>query len=599
MRILNNNDGLLSSVKVANIERIAVFIERGADPLAIVENLDGTPTQALIYAMKCGNIETVKAVFDSALRKYQQTNVNLIDLSRKLMDQPSNINFLQLICLRRMDIALIELVINYAKATNQDIKAIINSRVTRENYTRMEGGTKTENMSFAEHLTTNLSSEAINRNFVIDHDIPLIRDFVSNSWKSWFALKKHDTNNTVLRDRVIYKGPIEVIEYLVTNCELDVGPLARLLPTMLKEQTYDELPSFISRFRSDGVMPKPKTEASVNENQLIEFPAIINNPYKTAQLECTLVIDFNELNDLVQTANVTQKNRKLDDERLEKLSKQVDNIEQRQNKLSEQRLADMRELLSRTDARALDCFNIIYNTTLDRLNARAGGLTGIYDVKPTTNSGKLADTAQSVFRTIAEATGLPGASLIAEISSAAVHGITHAHAHKQNQAAFDATLNINRTKVAIDVAIMITAVAMKKYPRSITRATANKLAHCVEQQIDVLNKWMTFEGELHLNAFLCLEALDNLSTLSPKNSHLESDSASAHSGHSRHSGNSNKTILSSSTSSSSPGGRQDLTFLYANATNATQSLGTGVNRVPTITNGSSKAKKRGARCTIC
>ncbi len=535
------NAKLLSAIRAERINDIKELINKGADPLGIIK-IDNDETgipdyvQPFINAVLFRSADILDVILESALQKYRTTNVNILDLGRRVVDNKDASNLLQAICVNRPEPEYLKRIVLYAKKTNQNIEELLNAPFPMFKARLMGGGSEIKyEISLAERLATDLSIRSINTNFyLLEGKSFEFTAKVKELWHDWY--NNNGEESSAIGCHLLAKGPLDTIKCLV-EYGLDIRPIATLLPQLI-EYTSDL--SHIQDFFNTMLMEQgnitfdSETPPKLDDKNRLQIRVIAINKFNKHPSKLMLHIDFSELNEFVQ--NTLQKQKELApfnvfaasmqedmettkariaslNTKVEILTKDMQELKKAFSNLAEtQKTVYRREL--KDDEIALQLFDYLESNTKSQLEGSKMATLKLFNPKPTSKMMEYAGATISVLNFATN--GIPGATNVLS----AINFCRKKYAEIQTKRHYE---NISEKILGVDapiVAINVAGHIARRYlsVKGMLDSTYNNTKWLnkhmwkqVYEAIDSLaNMKESFVSIDHLVAYLCTNAIQRL-----------------------------------------------------------------------------------------
>lgn len=482
---------LVNAVRKLNPDLVKSLINNGANPFAILTPIDTKqkPINVFLEIIKAKNAQILKIILEHA-RKIGK----IVDLSEHILRGAKEdfngtypMNLMQICSFTGTEntIAVLEA---HAEATGQKAKKLINEPLV---YTD-DMGVATYKTSFAAMLVKSLTVELIGANFQ-----PTNLDADSVEYSKWFLASwmNRGTDDAALKLKgpfeLTWKGPLKNLKALIAlGLDVKHGAEGHDLETLIKLMCdYAKDPVQWAKYVAQGHIKFKNVEVTsapeLDTNGRVFFYATVKNKRGMHPVPFKITLDLDEELELVQKAVQSSP-----------LEKRVGALENRVYKMSESLLEDARDELA-GQPNALHCFNVLQREIEGYLLSNQIARSGRFALKATTQSAMIARNAQNILAGVAQISGF--SSIALAVTEALVNEITTAYAKKQVGGVLNATEGMIFSKVATQLAVMLTNRAMASFAH-ITDSTISSLVSKVKTHFDDLHKFQN-PAQLMLHAF--------------------------------------------------------------------------------------------------
>jgi len=494
-------DALLhNAISDHDTDKVKELIAKGANPFATMidpKTSANDPLMIVKRALKSQGIKLFTIIIEHAL-KVRTATYEPLNLRAKVLDVArTEMNLLQFATLNSNP-SIRRALYEYAKTTGQakNIKQVLDAEITVTDEDGYKSGQFLSTM-----LVRTISRTQMLLNFHSAHksaDKQLKDDSFIDEWIQCIDASEIQP----------YDGDAIEIEYLGaweslrSSLEFDIdlkdhlykGYSAQSLVRKLIEWSKDAsnwngLQSLL-RFRD----VTPVSEAFNTGDGRVYFYAMIKNPHGICETKFKIILDYSRMNNLLNP-----KPAAVNHAALKALSAKVDGLESLINETAE-RLYERTQasLTERPDA--LHCFNVLQRTIRAELTAPEMAATGRFAIKPTTKAAFVANTAQAILNVSVQSMPVPFAALITGVTAVLVQEITQAHARKQIGGVLNATEGMNISKLATQVAALMTAKAMECYENAITERNINAMVSSLKAEFGKLYQFRN-QAELAVHLF--------------------------------------------------------------------------------------------------
>lgn len=505
------NAKLLDSIRAERIAEIKALLNKGADPFGLVivsaPGEDKEYIQAFINAYIYRSLDVLDAILEVALNKYHKTGINIIDLSRHVLDDSIDSNFLQAICVSRPEPAYLKRIIEYAIETKQNVKKLLNAPYPMLRPRILSDGPPIKvEVSLAECLVKDLSIESINANLYFTETNVKMDTLTREAWSKWYNCNSE--KKSFINAGLIFKGPVDTIQCLVEH-GLDIKPLEDMLPKLVKYSTdITQSDNFLhTMFMSGKIELDAGIEITLDKKNRLTIPVYVTNKFNMHRTRLRLHIDFSELNAFVQNTLKAQRENAAHSGYSE-LNAKIEKLEQSLNNLAESKEKRIQQELHKHSSEALDLFNSLNHAIHNRLLANELLSTGtMVAAQHTQATARMATNAISLL-TIAT-NDVPFAGTVLGIVNAFSTKVAEAQSAKDRKKATAAVSGFDIKHVSIDTAAYITAHAAERCLNAISKIK-DMLINTVKNSIQKLQVNREFLNQQHLVAFLCTDAFNVL-----------------------------------------------------------------------------------------
>jgi len=476
---------LLDAIVKKNKALVESLIAKGANPFATLSDKKGS-SNLFVEAINIGYSSVIDIILKHAL-KIRSPGNEPIDLRKQVfVENKGQMNLFQYACMNS-GIGVQKAIYEYAKLTGQHkhILEILNTKIILiDSY----GNKSEEYLSTA--LVQSLSKGLITSNICATDkssaNVVKIGQFVGTWVTCENEAELQGFDDTV---EITWKGAISSLGFLISlgldtnNVHSGIYSFKSLVSFMNK---WSADPKDWDAFKSLLIVKNIKfiSEPSKSTDGKMYVYATITNKLGKCPRKFKITFDFEAMNRLV---NPEQYPDLLKDSLL---AKRLDTVEAKVDSLSERILEDVRASLA-DQPNPLHCFNYLQPLIEGALNASPIAKSGRFPIKPTSLSARVVLNAQNFACAAGQISGF--SSIATAITGCIVHEVTQSQARKEVNNSITAMEGKIVSKVATQLAVLLTERAMATYGNNIPESVIIGLFVKVKAHVSDSAQLQSFE----------------------------------------------------------------------------------------------------------